>query len=111
MTGVGGVLYPPNCFTSEAIREDIFLKCCPNADDIWFWAMALVRGRKIRVVKNHYKFLIITNLYEHFKGKTLYSKNKNGGNDKQLNDLMKLYGQNVLSKLSGEIKKWLMYAW
>lgn len=99
LTGVGGVLYPPNCFTKEVLREDIFLKNAPNADDIWFWIMALVHGRKIRVVKNHIRTLICTNIFRQLFEKTLYSQNRKGGNDEQLANLMKFYGQNVKSKL------------
>ena len=47
LTGVGGVLYPPGCFSKEVLREDIFLKEAPTADDIWFWVMALINNRKI----------------------------------------------------------------
>lgn len=100
ITGVGGVLYPPNCFTKEVLREDIFLKNVPNADDIWFWVMALVHGKKIRVVKHHIKTLISTNIFRQLFEKTLYSKNKNGGNDTQLANLMKFYRENVRSKIS-----------
>lgn len=101
LTGVGGVLYPPNCFNKEALREDVFLKYSPNADDIWLWIMALLNNRKIRVVKNHIKTLSCTNLYRQMfkKGRTLYAYNYSGGNDEQMQNLMKLYGQNVLSKL------------
>lgn len=99
LTGVGGVLYPPNCFSTEVLRKDIFLKYAPNADDIWLWVMALIHNRKIRVIKNHYKTLIITNLYKHIYANTLYKRNYNGGNDVQLNNLMRFYGQNVMNKL------------
>ena len=100
LTGAGGVLYPPNCFTSEVLREDIFLKNAPNADDIWLWVMALVHNKKIRLVKNHNKFLIITNLFSHLFCRNLCNSNLKGGNDRQLNNLMKLYGQNVMNKLT-----------
>ena len=99
LTGVGGVLYPPNCFSNEVLRKDIFLKFSPTADDIWFWVMALVHNRKIRVVKNHNKSLITTNFLNQIFGKTLYKTNKFGKNDEQLNNLMMFYGQNILSKL------------
>ena len=102
LTGTGGVLYPPKCFSKEVLREDIFLKEAPTADDIWFWVMALIHGRKIRVVKNHIKTLTCTNifrqLFEHRK--TLYSINRQGENDRQLNNLLKFYGQNIISKLN-----------
>lgn len=100
LTGVGGVLYPPNCFTKEVLREDIFLKNSPTADDIWFWIMALVHNRKIRVVKNHLKTLICTNILRQLFDKTLYSQNRNGKNDEQLANLMKFYGQNVRGKIN-----------
>ena len=102
LTGVGGVLYPPNCFKREVLREDLFLELAPNADDVWFWIMALISNRKIRVVKNHIKTLTCTNIFRQFgftNDRTLYSANKHGGNDKQIKNLMKYYEQNVLNKL------------
>lgn len=101
LTGAGGVLYPPKCFSNEVLREDVFLEYAPSADDIWLWVMALVHGKKIRVVKNHYKTLISTNLFRQIFGKTLYSVNKDGQNDIQLNNLMKFYSNNILSRLKG----------
>lgn len=47
-TGVGGVLYPPNCFNKEVFNDEVFLEICKYADDVWFYAMALMSGRKIR---------------------------------------------------------------
>lgn len=100
LTGVGGVLYPPNCFTKEVLREDIFLKCAPAADDIWFWVMSLVHGRKVRIVQNHYKSLICTNILRQLFCKNLYKQNQAGGNDEQLQNLLKFYGNNVLNRFS-----------
>ncbi len=104
LTGVGGVLYPPNCFTKEVLREDVFLKNSPTADDVWFWVMALVHNKKIRVVKNHIKNLACTNILRQilFNKGTLYAKNSKGLNDLQLENLMKLYGQNVAARLNLE---------
>jgi len=42
--GVGGVLYPPHCFTDEVFNEASFMDLCPRADDIWFWCMANMNG-------------------------------------------------------------------
>ena len=99
ITGVGGVLYPPNCFGKEVLRKDIFLKEAPYADDIWFWIMALVYNRKIRVINNHIKTLITTNLFRQLFMKTLYNQNRKGENDRQLNNLIKYYKQNIFSKI------------
>lgn len=100
ITGVGGALYPPNCFSREVLREDIFLKYAPNADDLWLWTMALTHSKKIRVVKNHIKTLISVNIFNQLFKDNLYKNNKNGGNDRQLENLMKYYGQNIRTKLS-----------
>lgn len=102
LTGVGGVLYPPHCFIKEVFREDIFLKNSPYADDIWLWTMSLLSNRKIRVVEQHIKTLTCTNIFRQIgicKGKTLYATNRLGINDIQLNNLLKFYKQNVMSKL------------
>jgi len=100
LCGAGGVLYPPKCFSSEILREDIFLKYAPNSTDVWFWIMALVNNRKIRLVKNHCHKLVLTNIFNQLTAKNLYFHNKNGGYDRQLNNLMKFYARNVLSKLN-----------
>jgi len=43
-TGVGGILYPPSSLSHEVFNEEVFLKICPHADDVWFKAMALLNG-------------------------------------------------------------------
>lgn len=99
IVGYGGVLYPPKCFTPEVFRQDIFFKYSPNADDVWFWFMALVKGRKIRVVKNHIKTFAINNIFNQINSKNLVYHNRNGGYDRQIQNLMKFYASNILSKL------------
>lgn len=44
LTGVGGVLYPPNCFSEEVFNESIFGDICRYGDDIWFYSMGLING-------------------------------------------------------------------
>lgn len=99
LTGVGGVLYPPQCFSKEVLREDVFLKKAPTADDIWFWVMALVHKRKIRVVQNHYKTIFVTNIVNQVFKNNLYKQNRKGANDEQLKSLLAVYGQNVIPKV------------
>lgn len=53
LTGVGGVLYPPHCLYKNVLNVDKFQKLCPLADDIWFWAMAVLNKTKINVVENN----------------------------------------------------------
>lgn len=58
LTGCGAVLYPPNCFYKDVLREDIFMQLIPTHDDVWFWAMATLNDFKCRVVKGYTQSLI-----------------------------------------------------
>ena len=51
--GVGGVLYPPHCFTDEVFNEAAFMDLCPHADDIWFWCMANMNGYSADKIFTH----------------------------------------------------------
>ncbi len=55
-TGVGGVLYPPHIFYEDISRESLFMDLCPNADDIWFWAMCVLNNVKINSVKGNIRY-------------------------------------------------------
>lgn len=46
-TGGGGTLYPPQSLSDEVSNEDVFTKICPTADDVWFYAMALLQGTAV----------------------------------------------------------------
>ena len=50
-TGVGGILYPPNCFNEEVFNSDVFMDICPKADDIWFYCMAKINSTQAFWVK------------------------------------------------------------
>ena len=43
-TGIGGVCYPPNIFSSEVFNEDKFMSICASADDVWFFWMTRLNG-------------------------------------------------------------------
>lgn len=51
LTGVGGVLYPPHALHENATNEKLFKSCSPLNDDIWFWAMAVLNGKRTKRVK------------------------------------------------------------
>jgi hypothetical protein len=44
MTGVSGVLYPPNCLHPDVTRADLFRRLCLAADDVWLNWMAWRSG-------------------------------------------------------------------
>lgn len=99
MLGDNGILYPPNCFSKEALRKDIFLKHASNADSIWFWIMALVQNKKIRIVKNNLKTTLYTNFLKHIKFNLEQKKNMNKSHDEAMQALLKLYGRNIYNRL------------
>ena len=50
ITGGGGTLYPPHSLDDEVFNDAVFLDICPNADDVWFTAMAIKKGTPINKV-------------------------------------------------------------
>ena len=45
LTGVGGILYPPDLLPIELLTDaELATSLCPTADDVWFWAVARVAG-------------------------------------------------------------------
>lgn len=103
ITGVGGVLYPPNSLYSDVFNSNIFLKLCKYGDDIWFWAMSVLNNTKIKIVKNGYnKFYNIENTQDD----NLWQKNTEGGrNDIMITNIINKYPQ-ILKKLIIEKKKY-----
>ena len=96
--GVGGILYPPNCFISDVVSREKFEKLAPYADDIWFKMMALLNGTKY--IENQFRhigspkdFLKRYITIEDEQTEKLATVNVlNYGNDKQLNNVLSEYG-------------------
>ncbi len=53
LNGCSGVLYPPHSFRDTVLDRERIRKLAPTNDDIWFWAMGVLNGRKVRTVKDH----------------------------------------------------------
>lgn len=48
LTGMGGILYPPNVLKNETLLDmKLAFELCPNADDFWFWAVCLISDAPI----------------------------------------------------------------
>ena len=95
----GGVLYPPNCFTREVSREDVYKKKINTTWDIWSWVMVLLSDRKIRIVKNHISKFVSTNIILSFKKYNDIIKKQKTSNE-ELVKLFGLYGNNISRKLN-----------
>lgn len=46
-TGAGGVLYPSNSLNDIVFDKVLFLRLAPNADDIWLYFSAILKGTRI----------------------------------------------------------------
>ena len=93
--GVGGVLYPANCFDEEVFDIDKFMEICPFADDVWFKFMSLKNGRLSKVVDAptpYREYLHIPKSQE----TSLWKINRDK-NDMQIRALLKAYPEIPLS--------------
>ena len=65
ITTGGGTLFPVNSFNSEVLNVEVFLSLCPNADDVWFKAMALLNNtgcKKVNDDRDFFnRFLLLSN--------------------------------------------------
>ena len=60
-TGAGGALYPPHSLYKDVTNVSLFRELAPNADDIWFWAMAVMQGTPVNIVSHNLRKLIYVN--------------------------------------------------
>lgn len=92
-TGVGGILYPPHSLDEEVFNEEIFLKYCRTADDVWFKAMAIKKGTKVEGIlsRDNHGEDYLSNTYVQDVG--LYNANNQGEmlNDKQIDAVFTKY--------------------
>lgn len=102
LTGVGGVLYPPYVLNKDVFNIELFQKLAPMADDIWFWAMAVLNNTKINVIKNNYsKLSCIDGTQENCLWKTNVDESQN---DEQMKNVLDYYPQ-IFEKLDKRIFK------
>jgi glycosyltransferase involved in cell wall biosynthesis len=104
ITGVGGVLYPPDVFYKDVLKDQLFLKLSPNNDDLWFWGMVVLNNRKIKIIKNGYKYLTYINPERELNlnnDGTLYKDNQLR-NDEQLSAILEYYPE-IKERLLEEI--------
>lgn len=94
--GVGGVLYPVNSLYSDVKDRTLFLRLCPHNDDVWFWAMAVMNGTKIRVADNFMAQQTLVNPERELNlnsEPTLYKGNRINRTDLQFRNVWNYYGE------------------
>jgi len=94
-TGGSGVLYPAKSLYKDALKHDLFMDLCPTADDVWFWAMAVLQGTKIKIVNNNISSLTYINPERELRLNqeiTLSQLNVlQNKNDEQINNILDYY--------------------
>lgn len=98
LLGYGAVLYKKSLLYDDIFRDDIYMKLCPNADDIWFFFMETLQGTAKRVLsyKGNY-YIPIDFFYQNFHSDSaLYNKNgKKNENDDQMRAVEKYYRNQI----------------
>lgn len=95
-TGVGGVLYPPHTFPDEVFNESVFMDICKYADDVWFYAMELMAGVRVKKSFTHSGIGEDYIVNDEVQDVGLYNKNTKGknyscGNDAQIRAVFDKY--------------------
>ncbi|MCV3500524.1 glycosyltransferase [Campylobacter lari] len=105
LTSGGGVLFPPNIFYKDVADEKVFLEICPNGDNIWLWAMVVLQGNFINIVKDN-EYCIQEHFVDEDLSGSLWSKNiDQKQNDKQFKNILEKYSElnsRILSSLYAE---------
>lgn len=94
-TGSGGMICRKDFFYEDIFNEELFMRLSPTEYDMWFWAMAVLNGTKINVVKNNITDFKNISLYNY---STLFQYNKYV-NDEIFADILDYYGDKLKNKI------------
>ena len=89
--GVGGVLYPPNCFYKDVLDQKMFTQLCEINDDIWLYFMSTILGIKKRKIPSNFTNYTV---HEGSKNVALWHINRISNIEKKLSNLVTLYKKN-----------------
>ena len=53
----GWCIISPHSLDDRCVDNTLFTQLTPHADDIWFWAMAKLKGTKYALIKNGYSYI------------------------------------------------------
>lgn len=104
-TGVGGILYPPNCMPYQTFSKEKIKKLCITTDDLWLKWMQLKNNVSCVLVKEHCKLNYIDNTQEQGLWKNnVYGKNNDIVWHNIINDcdVIDINGNNILKNLYNE---------
>tara|TARA_R110001583_G_scaffold69129_2_gene196182 strand:- start:23725 stop:24651 length:927 start_codon:yes stop_codon:yes gene_type:complete len=90
--GIGGVYYPVNSLDPTCLNINEFLTLAPNADDVWFKSMSLMKRIKCKKVNDNRIFSKRFLLIHHTQDIALRNKNLEGSeNDPQISAVFSKY--------------------
>lgn len=94
-TGIGGVLYPYGCFYKDVENISLFMKLCPNADDLWLRIMCILNNVDTFYIDYYKDF---SHYFIEIKGSQIISLNASNNsktgkitNDTQFRSLVNYY--------------------
>lgn len=92
--GGSGTLYPAHSLYKDVTDASLFMKLAPHADDIWFWVMALMNGKRIRMSGLNRMYRQIDLMYQQTHKNTSLKDSNLGenGNDNQIRAVFEHYG-------------------
>lgn len=91
LTGVGGVLYPPNSLDTNMLDSALFSKIAPTNDDIWFWAAAVSKGTYVVPVPGWHHKLVEIGKPREFSLKTINLKPGDDRNREAFEKILEAY--------------------
>lgn len=94
-TGVGGVLYPPHCLTSQTFDDGAIRATCLHADDLWLKVMEVVSDTRVVALSRAYTLDYAEGTQEVARcNENLYQ----GENDIQLAAILEYFEDSNLAK-------------
>ncbi|MDO4186069.1 MAG: hypothetical protein Q4D30_06260 [Bacteroidales bacterium] len=96
--GFGAVLYPPHCMHEDAVKDELFMKLSPLADDLWYKCMELLVDTPVYQLPRNRTWFSTMYSDETVQDLALANQNVNENkNDMQLKAIFDHY--NLYSKL------------
>lgn len=92
-TGIGGVLYPPNCFLTEVTDSDLFMKLAPTADDVWFFFCSRLNGQNAILADRSFNVINWQSTHESGLATTNVAE---GHNDICINNVVEHFGNDIV---------------
>jgi hypothetical protein len=93
--GVGGVIWNLELLFKDYNKFELFTSFSPLADDVWFYFMAYLNGKKVRIVHKPFNRLKYIDIYKEYglnNKSTLQSENVLlSRNDEQIKKIMDYY--------------------